>query len=225
MPRRISLPGMSGITSDPSIVGPGTSHAPSTCDGAQQRARARPANVVLSVAGTKARQMARALLNRMPQGAATRSMLTRKTLYALKALSLLAEDDDRGLVATCELAERGGIPRKFLETILRELQQHGILFSQRGPGGGYALRRDPGDIALATVVRALNGPLPSVPCIGQRANLRCIGCSNGYPCSVSRVMKELHDATARVLETTTLLDLVRPPRQATEAAASAAYSI
>lgn len=159
------------------------------------------------------------------QGATTLSMLTRKTLYALKALSILAEDGDRGLVATCELAERGGIPRKFLETILRELQQHGILFSQRGPGGGYALRRDPGDIALATVVRALNGPLPSIPCVSQRANLRCSGCNNGYPCSVSKVMKELHDATARVLETTTLLDLVRPGRQAAELGPSAAYSI
>lgn len=152
-------------------------------------------------------------------------MLTRKTLYALKALSILAEDGDRGLVATCELAERGGIPRKFLETILRELQQHGILFSQRGPGGGYALRREPGDIALATVVRALNGPLPSVPCVSQRATSRCTGCNNGYPCSVSKVMKELHDATARVLETTTLLDLVRPGRHTSELSPSAAYSI
>jgi len=151
-------------------------------------------------------------------------MLTRKTLYALKALSILAEDGDRGLVATCELAERGGIPRKFLETILRELQQHGILFSQRGPGGGYALRREPAEIALATVVRALNGPLPSVPCVSQRASLRCAGCNNGYPCSVSRVMKELHDATARVLETTTLLDLVKPSQQPVDPI-PAAYSI
>jgi Rrf2 family protein len=152
-------------------------------------------------------------------------MLTRKTLYALKALSILAEDGDRGLVATGELAERGGIPRKFLETILRELQQHGILFSQRGPGGGYALRREPADIALATVVRALNGPLPAMPCVTQRASVGCAGCNNGHPCSLSKVMKELHDVTARVLETTTLLDLVRPGWQASERNAAAAYSI
>src|SRR6186713_2262113 len=105
-------------------------------------------------------------------------MLTRKTLYAFKALAILAEDDERELVATGELAQRGGIPRKFLETILRELQQHAILFSQRGPGGGYALRRAPADIALATVVRALNGP-PTVPCARQRASLSCVGCTPG----------------------------------------------
>lgn len=197
---------------------PGYATAPSSDHGLTPERRALYRRNQSATDGTSVAQP-------VPQGAATRSMLTRKTLYALKALSILAEDSDRGLVATCELAERGGIPRKFLETILRELQQHGILFSQRGPGGGYALRRDPGDIALATVVRALNGPLPSVPCVGQRANLRCAGCSNGYPCSVSKVMKELHDATARVLETTTLLDLVRPPRQTKEPAASAAYSI
>jgi len=171
-------------------------------------------------------QVAQSLETVAARDAAIQSMLTRKTLYALKALSILAEDGERGLVATCELAERGGIPRKFLETILRELQQHGILFSQRGPGGGYALRRDPAEIALATVVLALNGPLPSVPCVSQRGGQRCIGCNNGHPCSVSKVMKELHDATARVLETTTLLDLVRPGRHvANRDPDASAYSI
>ena len=139
-------------------------------------------------------------------------MLTRKTVYAFKALAILAEDNDRDLVATGELAQRGGIPRKFLETILRELQQHGILFSQRGPGGGYALRRAPRDIALAAVVRALNGP-PSVPCARQRSTVSCVGCAPGQPCGVSVVMQELQDATSRVLESTTLLDLVRHGRQ------------
>jgi len=153
-------------------------------------------------------------------------MLTRKTMYALKALSILAEDRDRRLLATGELAERGGIPRKFLETILRELQQHGILLSQRGPGGGYALRRDPSDIALATVVRAVNGPLPLVPCVSADSTLRCPGCTGKrYPCGVGSVLQGLHDATAHFLETTTLLDVVRFGRRSSERTAVASYSI
>jgi hypothetical protein len=67
-------------------------------------------------------------------------MLTMKTKYALKALALLATVDQAEPMLISDIAEREGIPKKFLELILRELKQHGILDSRKGRGGGYLLR-------------------------------------------------------------------------------------
>lgn len=153
-------------------------------------------------------------------------MLTMKTRYALKAMEILTKHRDTGLMPTCELAERGAIPRKFLETILRELQQHGLLVAQRGPGGGYALRLEPREITLAAIISATNGPLSAAPCMSQPATGMCAGCSD-EPCSVRLVMQELFDATSRVLQTMTLADLVRysTRRSAGNGAEQIAYSI
>ena len=64
-------------------------------------------------------------------------MLTMKTKYALKALSVLAANDSQEPMLIADIAEREDIPKKFLELILRELKQHGILESKKGRGGGY----------------------------------------------------------------------------------------
>lgn len=60
------------------------------------------------------------------------------------------------------LASAQDIPVKFLEGILRQLRQAGIVASQRGADGGYRLDRDPADITIADIVRALDGPLAAV---------------------------------------------------------------
>lgn len=60
------------------------------------------------------------------------------------------------------LAARESIPPKFLNDILRALRAGGLLTSQRGADGGWALARPPGDITVADVIRVLEGPLASV---------------------------------------------------------------
>lgn len=152
-------------------------------------------------------------------------MLTMKTRYALKALGILAE---RGMAQTtliAEIAEREAIPRKFLEAILRELRQHGLLLAQRGRGGGYRLRKPPEEIALAEVIRALDGPLAPVPCLSRSAYERCPECKSERACGVRLVLKDLHDATANILEGTTLADLVRRTHEAGDASATLRYAI
>ena len=57
-------------------------------------------------------------------------MLSKKSKYGLKALLELASDTDHGPMQTSELAERQGLPRKFLEAILLELNRHGLLHSK-----------------------------------------------------------------------------------------------
>jgi Rrf2 family protein len=92
-----------------------------------------------------------------------------KADYGMRALMELtvahAEDPSR-LVKGETIAASQGIPMKFLEGILRQLRQAGIVASQRGAEGGYRLDRDPAQVTIADVVRALDGPLAAVR--GQR---------------------------------------------------------
>jgi Rrf2 family protein len=153
-------------------------------------------------------------------------MLTMKTRYALKALGILSERGMGQATLIAEISEREAIPRKFLEAILRELRQHGLLLAQRGRGGGYRLRRPPEEIALAEVIRALDGPLAPVPCLSRTSYERCPECKSEHACGVRLVLEDLHDATANILENTTLADLVRRTREATgDASANVRYAI
>jgi Rrf2 family protein len=140
-------------------------------------------------------------------------MLTMKTRYALQALTQLAERPG-ATVLIAELAQRDRIPRKFLEAILRELKQHGLLTSQRGRRGGYSLSLAAGQITLASIVQALNGALAPSPCANRAPAPPCAACRNGGACSVRLVLEDLHEATAKVLEGTTLADLARRTHEA-----------
>ena len=147
-------------------------------------------------------------------------MLTMKSRYALKALGILSERGPRQATLISDISEREGIPKKFLEAILRELRQHGLLLAQRGRGGGYRLRKPPEQIALADVIRALDGPLAPVPCLSRTAYERCAECKSERACGVRLVLKDLHDATSSILESTTLADLVRRTHEASEQSSS-----
>jgi Rrf2 family protein len=88
-----------------------------------------------------------------------------KVDYAMRALLEIArssDGDSKALVKGDHLAESQAIPARFLEGILRQLRQAGIVASQRGAEGGYRLARPPEDITVADVVRALDGPLADV---------------------------------------------------------------
>jgi Rrf2 family protein len=92
-----------------------------------------------------------------------------KADYGMRALLELAaayEDSPSRLVKGEAIAKAQGIPVKFLEGILRQLRQSGIVASMRGAEGGYRLDRDPKDVSIADIVRALDGPLAAVR--GQR---------------------------------------------------------
>ena len=134
-------------------------------------------------------------------------MLSKKSKYGLKALLVLADEAGRGPIQTSELAEREGLPKKFLEAILLELKRHGLLQSKKGRGGGYVLGRQPADITVGQVIRVLEGPLALIPCVSQTAYMKCEECVDERTCGIRLAMKEVRDATARILDNTTLADL------------------
>jgi Rrf2 family protein len=148
-------------------------------------------------------------------------MITMKAKYALKALCRLSVAPKGQPVLIADIAEQEGIPRKFLELILAELKQHGILSSRKGRGGGYLLARRPEDVTVAAVLRALDGPIAPVACLSRTAYQRCAECPNEAACGVRLVLREAHAASVEVLERTTVADMVnrvaehsRPPQPA-----------
>jgi Rrf2 family protein len=134
-------------------------------------------------------------------------MLSKKSKYGLKALLVLADEIGRGSVQSSELAQRQRLPKKFLEAILLELKRHGLVQSKKGRAGGYVLSRKPGDITIGQIIRALDGPLALVPCVSQTAYMRCEECIDEQTCGVRLAMKEVRDATAHILDNTTLAGL------------------
>jgi Rrf2 family protein len=135
-------------------------------------------------------------------------VLSKKSKYGLKAmLELAAEDAGQRPIQAAELAERQRLPRKFLEAILLELTRHGLLQSKLGRGGGYVLARRPGDITVGEIIRVLEGPLALIPCVSRTAYRRCDECLDEDSCGVRLAMKEVRDATAHILDNTTLAGL------------------
>jgi Rrf2 family protein len=136
-------------------------------------------------------------------------MLSKRSKYAIKALLALADHERGEPVRIADLAREEQIPPKFLELILLGLKNQGILQSRKGKGGGYLLARDPADIYLGQIVRMFDGPLAPVPCASQTAYVACADCPDEAVCGVHLAMKAVRDATAKVLDGTSIASLRR----------------
>ncbi len=152
-------------------------------------------------------------------------MLSKKTKYALKAMMVLAKEYGQGPVLISDIAQREGIPRKFLELILLELRNQGVLQSKKGKGGGYFLGRPPRQISVGQIVRILDGPLAPLPCVSKTAYMRCRECRDERTCGIRMVMKEVRDATAKILDSTTLDDMLHRVEMVVTGKESFAYTI
>jgi Rrf2 family protein len=136
-------------------------------------------------------------------------MLSKRSKYAIKALLALADHERGEPVRISDLAQEEQIPPKFLELILLGLKNQGFLQSRKGKGGGYLLARDPADIYLGQIVRMFDGPLAPVPCASQTAYVACADCPDEAVCGVHLAMKAVRDATAKVLDGTSIASLRR----------------
>ncbi len=133
-------------------------------------------------------------------------MISKKTKYGLKALLYLARQYEKGPILISDLAREERIPKKFLEAILLALKNSGILQSKKGKGGGYYLGKHPKTITFGQAIRVMEGPLAPVPCVSETAYAKCEECESEITCGIRPVMKDLRDAMAKVLDTTTLAD-------------------
>lgn len=139
--------------------------------------------------------------------------LSKKTEYALKALIYAAHHPEGTTFQIKELAERNAIPKKFLELILLDLKNAGLVQSRRGVGGGYLLARHPAAVRSSEIIEAIEGPiLPRRDPKGKGKR----GAGEEQSPAVFRLLRETSDAIASALNRWTLADLAREEKEAAE---------
>lgn len=85
--------------------------------------------------------------------------LTRASSYALHAVAYMAGQKREGTTASHVIAQKRGIPERFLLKVLKPLVAAQVLFSVKGPNGGYRLARPADEISLLEVLEAVDGPI------------------------------------------------------------------
>jgi len=135
-------------------------------------------------------------------------MLTAKGKYGLKALVHLATLQPGETTQAMEIAEAHNIPKKFLDAILGDLRNAGIVFSKKGPGGGYMLALAPSDIKIGQVIRTIDGPLAPIACASRSAYQPCPDCKSVKTCTVRLMMTKVRNTLSDVLDRLTLADMV-----------------
>jgi Rrf2 family protein len=135
--------------------------------------------------------------------------LSARVDYALRAAAELAAAGE-GPTTVGELAKGQEMPPKYLENILLQMRRAGLVRGQRGPEGGYVLARPAGEISLADVIRAVDGPLANVR--GERPEH--VGYT-GAAQALQQVWIALRASERAILEEVTLEQIAKgdlPPR-------------
>jgi Rrf2 family protein len=136
-----------------------------------------------------------------------RIMLTKKGKYGLKAMVHLAGAEPGKPTLVAEIAAKNAIPKKFLDAILGDLRNAGLVHSKKGKGGGFVLARPPSEVRIGHIVRVLDGPLAPIACASRSTSRPCDDCSNLPHCAVRLVMLEVRNAIATVLDGRTLAEM------------------
>ena len=136
-------------------------------------------------------------------------MLSKKTRYAIKALVVLGKNFGEAPMQISKIASEEHIPKKFLEQILLDLRNAGLLYSKKGAGGGYGLVKDPAEIFVVQVLRLTGGPVALLPCVSLNFYQKCDECSNEATCGVRDVFLEVRNATLKILSETSIADVIR----------------
>tara|TARA_B100000378_G_C17706783_1_gene293636 strand:- start:39 stop:485 length:447 start_codon:yes stop_codon:yes gene_type:complete len=133
-------------------------------------------------------------------------VLSKKSKYAINALVYLARMQQKGVnkVQIQEIANHQSLPKKFLESILLDLKNLGILGSKMGRGGGYYLNRLPEDVNLAEVHRHFDGAIGMLPCVTYQYYEKCEECKDEKTCGIRQALLEVRNSTVEILKKNTL---------------------
>jgi len=135
-------------------------------------------------------------------------MLSKKTRYAIRALVIMGKNFGQEPMQISRIASEGTIPKKFLEQILLDLRNAGLLYSKKGAGGGYKLIKDPKDIFLVQVLRITGGPIALLPCVSLNFYQRCEECIDEGTCGIRDVFADVRDASLKILAETSIADVI-----------------
>ena len=134
--------------------------------------------------------------------------VSQKTEYAIRAMVELALREGQGPIPARDIAERQGIPLRFLEQQLAVLHKTGLVDSFRGAGGGCRLAREASSIRVADVVDAMEGSFYPMFCLNPEDHT----CFQDARCGLQELWGDVHVAVRRVFENTTVAELARRHR-------------
>jgi Rrf2 family iron-sulfur cluster assembly transcriptional regulator len=135
--------------------------------------------------------------------------LATKTRYGVRAVFDIAYHGQANTAQAKDIAERQDIPLRYLEQIFQDLRKAGLVDSKRGPRGGYTLRRDPSELTLGAIVRALQGPIEDLFIVEDEP-----GNGGRRPLAVTvDLWKDLATHVAQWFDAVTVLDLVKRAEQ------------
>ena len=128
--------------------------------------------------------------------------------YGIRALIELAHHfGEARPMQSSEIAARQKIPESYLEQLLTTLRRAGFIRSVRGPQGGHALIREPGDIRVTEVIEALEGSIMPIDCLDEGS-----ACSKNGGCAQRDMWQDVREAILQVLDSTTIGDLAERDR-------------
>ncbi len=131
--------------------------------------------------------------------------LTTRGRYAVTAMLDLAIHHAEASIALADISERQGISLSYLEQLLSRLRRAGLVISTRGPGGGYSLSRNPGQISIAQIIDAIDENIDATLCAGHK------NCVDDDACLTHFLWEELSMNIREFLSRKTLGDLIRQP--------------
>jgi Rrf2 family iron-sulfur cluster assembly transcriptional regulator len=131
--------------------------------------------------------------------------MSTKGRYAVMAMIDIGQHSTAKPVSLADIAERQDISQEYLEQLFGKLRRANLVTSARGPGGGYRLAREPGEIALSEVIQAVDEPLRVTRCDGDGVD----GCVKGEQCCAHDLWSSLGRQMMFFLESISLEDVVQ----------------
>lgn len=150
--------------------------------------------------------------------------LTKKTEYALIALSHLARREERVICAR-EIAEASGISQSILTNVLKTLATADIVISERGSCGGYGLVRSLASISLHELITVVEGPFRFVQCAIVDGVLDKTPCELESTCPIRPPAQKIHDRLKQFLEQVSLAEILGEPETCPSAMAETSVPI
>ncbi|MEX2185092.1 MAG: Rrf2 family transcriptional regulator [Chloroflexota bacterium] len=126
--------------------------------------------------------------------------------YGVRLMVQLARHFGTGPASLAGIAAEEGLPRAYLEQLVVNLREAGLVVSTRGAHGGYELGRPPEEITMSEVLRALEGPIAPMVCASDEPE-HATTCDRSARCTVSVLWVRVRDAVTGALESMTLADL------------------
>src|SRR5690606_32189844 len=130
-----------------------------------------------------------------------------------KALMVLGRNYGKEPMQIGKIAEEERIPKKFLEQILLEMRNAGILYSKKGAGGGYSVNKAPEDIYLSQVLRLIDGPVALLPGVSLNFYRSCEECVEEHACGIRDTFIEVRNAMLQILDDTSISNVINKEKE------------